>query len=268
MPPVAPPTLVPTRPRRFRFFRSFSALVLREMEATYGRSPGGYLWAVAEPLAAIAVMSVIFALVLRAPGLGTNFPYFYATGFLPFAMYLHVSQHVATSIRFSRQLLEYPAVTFLDALLARFALNALTHLLVFALTMGGIIFAYDIRPILDWPAILLALSMGLALALAVGVVNCLLFSLFQVWERVWAVFNRPMFVLSCILFLPETVPQPYRDWLMWNPLAHVTAQMRRGFYATYDAPLVQPLYVFGVALGLSVPGLLLLQRHHKFILSN
>jgi capsular polysaccharide transport system permease protein len=238
------------------------------MEATYGRSPGGYLWAVAEPVAAIAVMSVIFALVLRAPGLGTNFPYFYATGFLPFAMYLHVSQHVATSIRFSRQLLEYPAVSFLDALLARFALNALTHLLVMALTLSGIIWAYELRPILNWPAILLALAMALALSFAVGVVNCLLFSLFQVWERIWAVLNRPMFVLACILFLPETVPQPYRAWLMFNPLAHITTQMRSGFYATYDATLVSPVYVFGLCLVLTVPGLFLLQRHHKFILSN
>ena len=158
-------TALPQRPRnrRFRFPRAVSALLLREMISTYGRSPGGYLWAVLEPIAAIAILSFVFSLILRAPSLGMNFPYFYATGYLPFFFYMQISQLMAASIRFSRPLLEYPSVTFLDALVARFILNALTHLLVFVVVMAGIIIIYDLRPILDWQALFMAQAMIIAL---------------------------------------------------------------------------------------------------------
>lgn len=114
---------------RFRFLRSFSALILREMTTSYGRSPGGYVWAILEPVAGLVLLSVVFSFIVRTPALGTNFMYFFAGGLLPFALYNSVSTAVSTSIRFSKALLEYPAVNFVDALLARFVLNAMTQLL-------------------------------------------------------------------------------------------------------------------------------------------
>ena len=43
--------------RRFATPRTILALMLREMSARYGRSPGGYLWALLEPLGAILILS-------------------------------------------------------------------------------------------------------------------------------------------------------------------------------------------------------------------
>ena len=47
----APPTKpdLPTN-RRFASFRAIGALILREMATSYGRSPGGYIWAILEPV--------------------------------------------------------------------------------------------------------------------------------------------------------------------------------------------------------------------------
>lgn len=252
--------------RRFRFFRSVSALTLREMESSYGRSPGGYLWAIAEPVAAIALMSFLFSMIFRAPSLGSNFALFFATGFMPFSLYMTVSQVTSTAIRYSRPLLEYPAVTFLDALVARVALNTLTSLLVSALVFWGIVVIYRLNPILDWGPIFLSIAMAVSLAFGVGTINCYLISQFQIWERVWAVLNRPLFLVSAVLFIPEDIPRQYRDILMLNPLAHVVSEMRKGFYATYDGVHVRPLYVFSVAGVLATLGLFLLIRHHKQIM--
>ncbi|WP_371039405.1 ABC transporter permease [Rhodosalinus sp. FB01] len=252
--------------RKFRFFRSVAALILREMESSYGRSPGGYLWALIEPVAAIALMSVVFELIFRAPSLGSNFPLFFATGFMPFLLYMTVSQTTSTAIRYSRPLLEYPAVTFLDALVARVALNTLTNLVVSALVLWGIVLIYRLNPILDWSAIFLSMAMGVSLAFGVGTMNCYLISQFQIWERVWAVLNRPLFLVSAVLFIPEDVPTQYRDILMLNPVASVVTEMRKGFYATYEAVHVRPLYVFSVAGVLATLGLFLLIRNHKQIM--
>ena len=64
------------------------------------------------------------------------------------------------------------------------------------------------------------------------------------------------------------MPQPYRDWLAWNPLVHVVGAVRSGFYARYDAHYVDPVYVFafsGIALS---TGLVFLYRYHRDILHN
>ncbi len=87
--------------RRFKSLRAIGALVMREMSTTYGRSPGGYLWAIAEPVAGIALLSIVFGLIARSPPIGDNFPIFYATGFLPFGLYRELELKIAKSIRMS-----------------------------------------------------------------------------------------------------------------------------------------------------------------------
>lgn len=262
------PTSVPAeRSLRFRTLRTVMALVLREMSTTYGRSPGGYFWAVAEPVAGIALLSFAFSLALRAPQLGTSFPLFYATGYLPFMMYFDVSRRVAVSVAFSKPLLMYPPVSYVDALLARWILNVLTHIMVFCVVIGGLALFFDARMVLDFEAISLSLIMAAGLALGIGVLNCFLFALFPLWDRVWGILNRPMFILSAVIFLPETVPEPFRGWLMVNPLVHVVGEMRRGFYPTYDAPYVSCTYVWFWIVATLAIGLGLLRLYRGQILS-
>ena len=104
--------------RRFRMGRIVSALMLREMSTQYGRSPGGYLWALIEPLGAIAIMALGFSLLLRSPPLGNSFILFFATGHVPFNLYQVLSRTVARSITFSKSLLAYPVVSWVDAIVA------------------------------------------------------------------------------------------------------------------------------------------------------
>lgn len=251
--------------RRFRLFRSVTALILREMSTTYGRSPGGYLWMVLEPVAGIALLSYVFSLIARTPALGQNFPLFFATGLLTFQLYSTVSGLTAQSLKYSKPFLAYPAVTFLDALIARILLNTLTQALVGVIIIAGIIQIYDLRPIINWPAVFNAFCMTLVFAIAVGALNCYLFTILPLWERFWVVFNRPMFILSGILFIPENVPARLRDYFMMIPLPHMTSEMRRGFYSTYDAVHVNPTYVYVISVMVMTLGMILLLRNHKLL---
>jgi capsular polysaccharide transport system permease protein len=239
------------------------ALIMREMAATYGRTPGGYLWVVLEPLAAIILMTMLFMLISRVPPLGTNFPLFYATGTLAFTMYAGLSANVANAVTFSKALLSYPAVSFMDAVLARFILTAVTHMLVMALVLGIIISLYDLKLVIDWGSIFGAVGLVLVLSFAIGVANCFLFTKFPLWRNFWNVLNRPLFLLSGVLFLPEMLPKVAMQYLVWNPLLHPIGMMRRGFYPTYDALYVDPAYVISFSLIVGLVGLWLLIRYHK-----
>lgn len=256
------PYLIPiAAPRRFATGRSVTALVLREMVTTYGRSPGGYLWAVLEPLAAIALLAFAFSMVFRAPSLGISFPLFYATGYLPYMLFHDVSAKTASAIRFSRPLLNFGAISWVDVLAARFVLNLFTHLVVGALVTGAMLVFLNTRGVIDMPVVLIAVTMAATLAAGVGVLNAFLFLAFPAWERIWLILTRPLFIISGVFFLFEDVPSDIRDILWFNPLFHVTGQMRAGFYPTYDATYVSPLFVIGLGLGLLLLGLLLLSRH-------
>jgi len=230
--------------RRLRTPRAITALMLREMVTTYGRSPGGYLWAILDPVGAIALLSIIFSQVFHAPALGASFPLFYATGY------------------------QYPAVTFLDAVLARFLLNGLTHIVVFFIVVIGLQLILGVTTSIHFPAIVLAMAMALSLALGIGTLNCCLMAAFPVWERVWQIATRPLFIISGVFFLYDSLSENIRAMMWFNPLTHVIGEMRRGFYPTYEAAYVSHTYVFGIALITFVIGLALLYRYHRDLLNN
>lgn len=253
-------------PRRSRCLRSVAALVLREMATTYGRSPGGYLWAVVEPAAVIALLSFAFSLVFQAPPLGISFPLFYATAYLPYMLFHDVSSKTALAIRFSRPLLNFNAVSWIDVLLARFVLNLFTHLAIGALVLTAMLVLFETRAAPNAPLVLRAVAMAAVLACAIGTLNAFLFLAFPAWERIWTIATRPLFIISGVFFLFEDVPAGIRDILWYNPLFHVTGEMRRAFYATYDATYVSPTYAFCMGLGLLGFGLLLLTRHGDGVL--
>jgi len=268
--PVAlPPPLPPAEGgnRRFGSTRTIVALVLREMSTRYGRTPGGYLWGIIEPLAAIMVLSIAFSLVMRTPALGTSFLLFYSTGYLPFNLYQALSNTISKAITFSKPLLKYPAVTWVDALTARFLLNSLTSLLITVLLVSGILAVIDSRTVLDFPKIVSGLSLAMILGLGVGVLNCALSGLFPLWEMIWSIFTRPLFLASGVIFLYDTMPPLAREILWYNPLIHVIGRMRTGFYPTYTAPYINEVYVLSIALICLALGLILLGRYHRDILN-
>lgn len=273
--PPFPPPLRPLNPakrplgvrtRSFPTSRTILALILREMSTRYGQSPGGYLWAVLEPLGAILILAVGFSLLIRHPSLGTSFILFYATGFLPFSVYQNVQNTVSRALIFSRPLLMYPTVTWLDALIARAALNILTGVMVSYLLLAGILVLGRSNAVLDIGPVILAMTMTALLGVGVGAMNCLLIGMFPAWEVIWSIISRPLFLASGILFVYEDLPRTIQGYLWYNPLLHIVGEMRRGFYPMYSPEYVSPAYVILVSVGLLAFSLVLLRRYHADIL--
>jgi capsular polysaccharide transport system permease protein len=257
----------PHKPRPFPSLRAIAALILREMSTTYGRSALGYVWAVLEPVAGLLLLSIIFSMALRSPGLGTSFALYYASGLLPFMAFMDVCNKVALALRFSRPLLAFPAITAVDPFLARWGLNTLTQALVSLLVFGGIILGFDLDVILNLPQLLLGYLMLFLLAFGLGLVNGVLFFILPAWERIWGIVTRPLFFLSCVFFLFETVPPPYAQLLWFNPLVHIIGQVRQGIYATYDPGYISVTYVLGLALICATLGLALLRRSYHDVIT-
>ena len=261
-PSPARPAQHVTGARRFRTVRVVAALILRETGSRDRTASLGFLWTMIEPMAASLLMTVVFSFMMRTPRLGTNFMLFYVTGMCAYQMYTSIHGKVAGAIRFSRALLGFPSVTVLDAILARFLLNVFINVFEFAVLVTGIFLYYNLRDYPDIPSVLLSLSMGAALGLGVGCLNAVLFLASPVYESVWTILNRPLLLISGVMFLVSDLPTWAETYLSWNPLVHVTGMMRHAFYPTYDASYVSPAYAFliaGICFMLGLIGL------HRFV---
>jgi capsular polysaccharide transport system permease protein len=266
--PVSPPVARARRRHSWASGRVILALMLREMSTRYGRSPGGYLWAFLEPIGAILVMAIGFSLLVRTPPLGSSFILFFATGMLPFTLYQNLTLAVAGSIGFSKGLLKYPIVTWVDSMIARFTLNTLTSLLIIYIVITGILVVTQTRAIIEIGPILLALLLATFLGTGLGALNCALNGMIVPWPLIWSVITRPLFLASGILIMYEDLPEAAQNIIWYVPQIHIAGIMRSGFYPNYIPEYVSVPYVAGFSLVTLCLGLLLLGRFHRDILNN
>ena len=223
------------------------ALIIREMTTRYGTKIGGYMWAVLDPVLTIAILTTVFSAVAHMPPLGRSFTLFFATGYLVFYMYRSLTEQISLSVQVNRALLMYPVVQLFDTIIARAILQIVTLFVVLLLLFGGLGFFVHYGRI-DIAPIVLASFLAMGLGIGVGISNIVWFHLSSTYEQIWGIVNRPMFIVSGVFFLPERVPHPFRELLMWNPLVHLIGLFRTGFYPTYRASYVDLNYVGGLAL--------------------
>lgn len=227
------------------------------MTTRYGNKFGGYMWAVLDPVLTIAILTLVFSGIAHVPPLGRSFTLFFATGYAAFYMYRSTSDQVASAIDANRALLNYPVVRPYDAVIGRIVLQVATLFVVNLLLFGGLWFVVPFEQI-DLGPILLASLIAIVLGAGVGASNIVWFHLSSTYQQVWGIINRPAFIISGVFFLPDTVPHPFREYLLWNPLVHVVGLFRTGFYPTYRANYVDMPYIVGLAVFSIVFGLFLI----------
>jgi len=248
--------------------RVIGALILRETCARFGRAFGGYAWALAEPVGGIVLLSLAFALIAPKPPLGSSFMLFYASGIIPFMMYNSITTALLGALAANRGLLSYPAVRPQDVLFARAVLEGMTQATVAAAILVPLALMLPHRPEIDADRIALSLSLGFALGLGAGTLNAALAGFFATWRQVWSVLNRPLFVVSGILFTARGLPPGLARIVSWNPITHVIECMREGLYGPDPLGFVAAGYVLAVAAALFLAGAGLIVIHGRKMLQN
>ena len=262
--PALRPAAVPKL--RYRTARAVFALIVREMITTYGRSPGGYFWAVAQPIALITVLSLAFSLLLRSPPLGIDFTMFYATGLLPLRMFQMLSNNVGGALAYSKPLMAYPRVTFVDAIVGRAVLTILTQFVVSVVILSAITIWTQSSDTRSYEIVVAAYGMAIMLGVGIGTLNCFLFMLLPVWKLVWGIATGPMILLSAVLYLYEDLPLVAQNILWYNPMTHVTGLTRVGFYSTYNPAYINLPFVVACSLIPAFFGVMMLRKYGRSIL--
>ena len=238
--------------------RIVGALIRREMRAHYGDTRLGYLWAFFEPVLHLVLFLLLFTFVFkRSSPLGNSTGLFLLTGIVPYFLFQKTATYVSGSISANRSLIELPPVKPHNVILARVLLQSATFLLVsfvmfLALFVGGVAEALPYDPL----AVMAACALAICFGLGVGMINIVILSYFHTWMTIYGMFSAPVWLLSGVWFVPDQVPQPFRTYMLYNPIMHILMWFRSGFYqhfkaASLDIPYVVTVSFLTLAVGLA-----------------
>jgi capsular polysaccharide transport system permease protein len=235
--------------------RVIGALILRETRSRFGRSQLGYLWAIAEPLSYVIVMSLIISAIGRHPPFGNDSALFFATGILPYFLFSNLVKSVGAAFDSNEALLTYPIVKPIDTLFARGVLEIATSALVMIVMFTGLMIVNHV-PGPENMHVLAVAMLGLALlGFGVGSLNAVVGRLFSSWRQIYDTFARGLMLVSAVFFPLDSLPTGLRDAVAMIPIAHGVELFRVGYYAGYRSTALDPGYLLAAGLLLSLTGL-------------
>src|SRR5262249_1807758 len=112
-----------------------------------------------------------------------------------------------------------------------------------------------------------ASGLAILIGVGVGIINLVIIAYFHNWMTFFGFLSTPLWFLSGIFFLPEQVPEPFRNYLLYNPLIHVILIFRMGFYHDFRPALLDTPYVVGFAVLVFALGLAAMRVAHRQVLA-
>ena len=209
------------------------ALYLRELKTRFGGRWMGAFWVVLEPLAHLALMTVIFGFLHQAVSPSIDYPVFLITGMVPFFLFKNLATRLMDAIDSNRGLFNYRPVTPMDALLSRAMLETSLYGTVYAIMLALLGWVgYRFLPaepleLIGTSAVLVLLggSLGALFAVATNDVP-------QTRAMIRIAF-MPLYFISGVLFPIQAVPAEFLPWLLWNPVLHLVELSRHAFFPQY-----------------------------------
>lgn len=246
--------------------RVISAMILRETKTRFGRNKFGYLWAIVEPAAYIAIFLIVRSQLNARVPFGENLLLFMLSGLLTFRVFASVSGRALSAITANKAMLAYPPVKAIDVIFARIILETLTMLIMLMLFFGFLIITTATKVIVNYDSFAAAIAVLFLLSAGIGTFNAVFSVIWPAWERVWGIIRLPILLLSGIFYVPKSLPPIAQDVLWWNPIIHVVEWFRTATYVAYD-PLLSKPYVIGFAVFALTLGMGLERLYRSKILS-
>ena len=246
---------------RYRFFIVSS--VRNDLRARVARSHFGAAWMVLQPLAQVAIFSLVLSEVLaaRLPGMTSKGAYaiYLMAGLLSWSLFVEITSRCLTLFLDNAGLLKkmvFPRICLPIIVVGSALLN---NVLLF-LAMGLIFALMGHPPSLElaWllPLTLLTVGFALGLGLLLGVLNVFLRDVGQVMTIVLQLW----FWLTPIVYMANVVPGSFQSWIALNPMTPIVRAYQQVILYGHSPDLAGLAWVVGVAALLLVVALLLFRR--------
>jgi len=248
---------------------AWQALLLREAVTRMFSRRIALVWLLAEPVAHIGFMVLVFAAIRTRVIGGMDVVYWISSGMLAFFLFKRTAELGAAAIGANQALFTYRQVQPADTVLVRCVFEGCLMLLVAAIVMPSLALM-GVPMTVDEPLEAIGSLAGLWLlalgwSMAVSVANELAPELASVLD----LLMTPLMLISGVLFPLSAVPYEWREWLLLNPVAHGIEGLRAGLSGSYHhVPELSLGFVFGSALVLLFLGLALQARFRNRLLAS
>ncbi|WP_299159576.1 ABC transporter permease [Accumulibacter sp.] len=243
-------------------FSVWKAIFLREAIDRLFDMRAAWFWLLMEPVFHIGFIVFIFTVVRIRTISGIDVALWIIVGMLSFFLFRRTALQVMYAVDSNQPLFAYRQVKPVDTALVRGGLEAFlmaiisTVVLIIATLLGH-------ATLPDNPLLVLqGLGWLWFIGLGYGLVASVLMVLGPELEHILKMLMMPLYLISGVIFPIAAVPNPYRDLLLMNPIAHGLEAVRSGFSAYYHvAPELSMSYLSGFALVGTFLGLALHRRY-------
>jgi len=194
----------------------------------------GLVWALAEPLVAVSMIYAIRGLLkMNTPNYGSSLFLFYATGFIPYFMFLRLSSGTRNAGTGPDKRL--PGMSALDAYIASLLVNSTIWITMMVALFLGMWWLSDIREISNISISVCAVPIFLLimLAMGVGMLNTAISRYVPFWNLFYSLATRGLVFLSGILQIVDLQAPHLRYYSILNPLSHAVEWFRLGVWERY-----------------------------------
>ena len=237
--------------------------IKNDLRSRFARSKLGALWMILQPLAQVAIYSLVLSRIMAAklPGIDNRYAYviYLMAGMIAWALFSEVLTRSLTMFVDSGNLMKkivfprvcLPLVTTGSALVNNFLL-LVASAGVFALVGHPPNLSMIWLPVLIGINLIFALGLGLIL----GVINVFVRDVAQVMT----VILQLLFWLTPIVYMPTIIPARLQGVIALNPMAHLVADFQSVILYGRPPGLIGLLIIGGASLLLLVVALTLFRR--------
>lgn len=234
------------------------ALLLREIASRFGKSRGGYLWVLVEPVAHLVFPIMVMGLLRQVVLPGVEYPVFLVYGFLPFLMFKAICIQTMEGTNANRGLLSYRQVLLMDVFVAKALAYCVIQAIVFGVVFTGLaMLGFDVSPArpIELGAVLV---LTVTLAFGLGLLFAAVSSMVPDARSLIRLLFLPLYFMSGVLFPISRFPDEWLRWLALNPVLHLVELTRsvglehyepmRYLSVTYPVALAAISMFIGLAL--------------------
>jgi len=240
----------------------WKALFLREAVTRLSAGRAAWLWLMLEPLIVIIFHLYWYSALHVGSMFGMDIAIWFMLGFSGYFLFTRVGNQCMNAVDANQTLFSYQLVKPVDTVITRAYLE--TFIMTVTVSLLIIVVSILDLPIkLTDPLLAITAWVGLAtLGLGYGLIFSVINELIPEVEKLLKFTLLPLYFLSGVLIPVMSIPEPYYDWLMLNPIIHGIEFLRLSFGNHYIvAPNLSLIYLYGFSLSSVLIGLAL---HVKF----
>ena len=239
----------------------WQAIFLREALDRLFDMRAAWLWLFMEPVIHIGFIAFVFSLIrVRMVG-GMDVAVWITVGMLAFFLFRRTAVQVMHAADSNRAYFTYRQVKPFDTAIARAGLEAFLMSIISTIILV-LMFFLGHETVPPEPLLTMQALTGLwLLGFGYGLVSSVLMALAPEMKHILQLLMMPLYLISGTILPIASIPQPYRDMMMLNPIAHGLELVRMGFLPHYHAVAsVDAGYLYAWAGGSILLGLMLYRR--------